>query len=72
MQLDWRITNVTDPHTTGLQVNARREFVPGELVKVLVGMHQPPFFQGSFWWQPTTHVCLVCKEVTKEHKIHVP
>ena len=35
---DWRVTTVAEPHTTGLQVNAQRRFVPGEVVKHLVGM----------------------------------
>lgn len=35
---DWRVTSVAEPHTTGLQVNAQRRFVPGEVVKYLAGM----------------------------------
>ena len=35
---DWRVNTVAKPHTTGLQVNAQRLFVPGEVVKHLVGM----------------------------------
>ena len=37
---DWRITTVAEPHshTTGLQVDAQRRFVQGEVVKHLVGV----------------------------------
>ena len=35
---DWRVATVAEPHTTCLQVNAQRQFVPGEVVKHLVGM----------------------------------
>ena len=35
---DWRVTTVAGPHTTGLQVNAQRRLVLGEVVKHLVGV----------------------------------